>query len=269
MTYRNLLLILLVSTFLLGCEKVIEVDLDEEAPQLAIEAFLGAGEQDFVVRVSQSGNYFGADGPAGLDNASVLLTDETAAVDYVLASRGDGTFGILLNGQPTHRYRLTVDVNGETYTTTATIPTAVALAELETELGMTRPFEDEGFLIFTRFQDPADTPNFYRFLFARNDTLQLAGEDLRVLDDALFDGGYARVPLSRETFPSGTVVDVILWHLEEQGYNYLDALADIVGEGQGPMAATAAPGNPTNNWPEGVLGTFTTYNADTLRVEIP
>lgn len=269
MTMRNTTLILLASIFLFSsCEEVIEIDLNSSNPQVVIEAQLQEGQHPFAVQISETTDYFDSAPTVFIDNATVLLSDnEGESINIPLSD--NGRYEAVVEAIAGKTYTLEVNIDGERYLASSFLPEQVEILGLETQFQEANAFLDEGYLLFTRFEDDPDRTNYYRFLHAVNDTLQNEGNDLQVLDDGLFNGGLARVPLFQKIFNSGEVVNVMLYHIDEASYDYYSSLSDIVGEDGGPNSGSAAPGNPTTNWSNNALGFFSAYSVDTLSVEIP
>lgn len=269
MNYQSILG-LIVALGLFSCEKVIEIDLNESDPQIVIEALLKEGTEDFSVHISQSTSYFTDASPGGIDDADVRLIDGDGQA-FSIPAKGDGYYEALIEAKAGQSYRLEVQIGETIYQASTVVPARVDLVELETQFQAENAFQDEGYLLFSRFQDDIDQLNYYRLLYSVNDTLQNDGDDLQVVDDRLFNGGFARVPLFRKIFYTGDRVAIELRHIDESGFTYYNALADIVSseEGGGPNGGSAAPGNPTTNWDQGALGVFTAYASDNIEVTIP
>ena len=146
----------------------------------------------------------------------------------------------------------------------------VKLEELEAEFREAFGPFDEGYQIFLRFADDGNRRNYYRQIHAIDGIFELAGEDLQVTDDNLFDGSErARLPIFQRVFDPGVSMTVILQHIDKNSFDYLNSLADIIGEDGGPNGGSAAPGNPTTNWDGGVLGYFGAIATDTLQIDLP
>ncbi|MEN0048556.1 MAG: DUF4249 domain-containing protein [Bacteroidota bacterium] len=265
---RNISFIILLFISLTACEKVIDIDLNESDPQLVIEANLQAGEQEFVVDITQTTSYFDNQLPKAVENAIVHLRTEDDA--EIALSYQSGRYVGLVNATPNQTYTLEVEVEGQIYQAASYLPEKVALIALEAEFQAARGPIDEGYLVYSRFEDHANTKNYYRLLHKVDGTLRNGGEDLQVVDDNFFNGGMARLPLFQKIFNSGETVEVILQHFDAASFDYFNSLGDVVSSGGGgPAGGSAAPGNPNTNWSNGALGYFSAFSSDTLAVEIP
>lgn len=244
-----------LGAILTSCEKVIDVDLNSENPQIVIEGSLQADSDNFSVRISKTSDYFEAAQSEIVSNATVVLTDE-AGDEMLIAYEGEGMYQTALTPVVNSTYTLAVDIDGERYEASSFLPATVEIIGLEVDyIAASGPIE-EGYQLFTRFVDDGSRTNYYRIKHKIDGVLQNGGDDLRVYDDRLFDGGEARLPLIQKIFDEGEVLEIELIHFDEASYEYFNALTDIISQGQGPNGGTAAPGNPNSNWSNGALGYF-------------
>lgn len=264
----SFLLIGLTTLTFTSCEKVIDVDLNDSEPQLVIEAQLMEGTQKFYVQISQTTSYFDEEQAIHINNAIVNLRDNEG-MEVAIPFLSNGNYQAVIEAAAGKNYTLEVTIDERTYVASSYLPTKVELIDLETQFQEANAFLDEGYLIFSRFQDDPNITNYYRIIHLVDDVLQNTGDDFQVVDDNLFDGGLARVPLFQQIFNAGEAVTVVLRHMDKASYEYYNALTDIVTNEGGPNAGSAAPGNPTTNWSGGALGVFTAYASDTLSVVIP
>lgn len=254
--------------FFTSCEKVIEVDLNDSDPRIVIEAQLTEGEQEFAVTITQTADYFDNQPIPVIDDAVIYLITEDGTRTFVPFIRG-GFYATSFEATPNQTYTLEVTIGETIYEATSFLPAKVELIELETEFQEATGPIDEGYLVYSRFVDDPAITNYYRLQHLVDGILQNEGEDIQVVDDNLFNGGIARLPLFRKVFDSGETIEVVLQHFDEASYDYFNSLVDIVSNEGGPGGGSAAPGNPNSNWSNGALGYFSAFSADTLSVQIP
>lgn len=268
---KNKFLIFTVLTGFLGffssCEKVIEIELEETETQIVIEANLQAGTHPFVVVISETAPYFEAELPESIEDAVVTLRDDAGNV-FNVPHEQNGKYISTFEGIPGRTYTLEAEIEGVVYTAESTMQEKVELLEVFTEFEEAIGPRDEGYIFFFRFQDEPEAKNFYRLIHTVNDTVQLDGDDLQVVDDVAFDGGAARLPIFQKVFDLGDTVSIELLHLDESAFNYYNTLGNIIGGGSGPFGGSAAPGNPETNWSGGALGYFSAYSSDTASLVI-
>ena len=125
-------------------------------------------------------------------------------------------------------------------------------------------------MLYFSLKDDGTEDNNNRLLHRIDGVLQNRGEDLQVVDDGLFDGGIARLPMFRKTFNSDETIEVMLRHFDATSFDYFNSLSDIASSENGGLAdGSAAPSNPNTNWDNGALGYFSAFAADTLSIKIP
>ncbi len=263
--YSTIISLLIMSQY--ACEKVIDVDLDEADQELVIEALLEEGLHNFQVIISKTAPYFDNQPTEKIDNATVTLSDGGDNT-YAIPNINDGTYEALIHAEANKTYTLRVELDGNEYTAESYLPGQVQLdtvyAEYEEGFGP----QDEGYVVYFKYTDPANTDNYYRVRHYLNDELQNTGEDMQIFNDNLNDGNTVRYPLFLKTFDFEDTVAVELIHFDEASYDYFNSLADISGASTGPNSGSAAPGNPISNWTGNILGYFSAYSNDSLTLII-
>jgi hypothetical protein len=239
--------------------------LDEADSEIVIEAPLQNGPQDFTVRVSKTGAYFGSNTNPTVSNAVVQLSDDQGNF-YPVPSIGNGLYQAAVTGVVNRLYTLSVTVDGESYSAQSFMLPGVDLDSLSQEYVAETSFSDEYYDVFMRFQEPGGVDNYYRFVNYVNGVETPINEDLMVLDDKIFDGGYAKLPVFNVDFDPGDTVLIELRHLNEASFDYFNSLFDILNVTGG---ASAAPGNPISNWNNGALGHFSAFSVDTASIILP
>ncbi len=254
--------------FLFACETVIEVDLNEAEPKIAIEAILIEGPQTFQVKVTETTSYFSNSAPKTLDGAQVQLT-QVGAATMEIPQTGPGLYALELTAIAENTYQLEVTIDERQYVAQSYLNPAIQLDSISYEFQEATPFFDEGYLVFSEFTDPEGIENYYRVLYDLNGEPQREADDFQVVDDRVTDGNDLELPLFGKTFLPGDHLLMELRSLDEAGYDYYTSLANIIGANSGPRGGSAAPGNPVSNWSGDVLGYFIAYSSDTLSVVIP
>lgn len=260
--------LLAASGVFISCEKVIDVDLDESPPELVVEAVLLEGSNLFTVTISRSTTYFDSSPQEVITDATVELSDDQGNT-YTINHRGNGEYSDSITAVAGRTYLLSVEVEGNVYQATSHMQQEVPLVALIPEFEEETAFNDEGYALYIRFQDPAGEANYYRIVHYIDGVPQKDGEDMRVFDDDLIDGGLTRLPIFQTVFESGEFVTIDLIHFDEASFDYFNSLSDIINTGGGPGGATAAPGDPNTNWSGGILGYFSAQNVSSMSISIP
>lgn len=244
---------LVILVLISSCTKVIDVNLNEAAPQVAIEANLEEGTHDFNVLISETGNYFGGE-PNYLSGATVTLFDGTTTTS--LTDLGNGTYTLpAYTANEGVTYVLTATVNGKTYEATSIMPNKVNLDTLTYRYQAPTSFTNEGYFTLLNFQDPVED-NFYRGTVFFEGELTKGIDDLYIFDDELSNGNYTVIPVFGELYQLGDSVTVNLFSLNKEGYKYYETIDQITSSSGG---GNVAPANPNNNWSNDALGHFQTY----------
>ncbi len=252
-----------------SCEKIIEIDLEDAEPRIVIEANLDAETAQLVVIVSRTADYFNSAETEFLSSAEVTLKDGFGNT-WDIPFMSNGRYEALIDGLETNAlYSMQVVVEGNTFNATSFLPETVELLNLTSTFQEANAFFEEGYQVRFQFLDPANEENYYRIIYSINGEEQRAGDNLQVLDDALFNGGGVDLPLFQEIFVGGETIGLKLLHIDEASFDYFDSLSDIISAGGGPGGASAAPGNPNSNWSGNALGYFSSFSHSELEIILP
>lgn len=245
-----------------SCESVIELDLDAEAPQLVIDAFLQADAELATVRITRSNGFYDEAVADALSDADVVL-DRVGGTSYILTESSPGTYTASgIGSVPGDRFVLTVELDGERYTAEAAVPPAVVLDEVTVE-EFSSPFGGDGsFRVAARFTDPAGQENYYRIKVYDNGVLLTDG--FTVVDDAFAGDGEEQTIPVRNFFDAGTSLRVELLSTDEAYYNYFFQISSAVGDGFN----ASVPFNPVGNFDAEVLGYFGVFNSSFIDIEV-
>jgi hypothetical protein len=257
-------LLLFIILLFSGCEKVIDVDLNEVNPAVVIEANLTNSTNFAEVLLTKTGSYFGNSPIEQISDASVIIKDEFGS-NFILDEVEKGLYRsdkILF--QPEVTYQLSVEVESEKYESSSRLNPAVLIDSLTYIYDEGFAFLDPGYIVKVHFIDPPEKTNYYRIKVFENDTLRNSTEDLIVFDDRLIDGQSLEVTLRGIIFEPDDIVSIQLVSLDEGAYEYYHTFQELINVNPG----SAAPANPTSNISNGALGYFSTWSADEKTVII-
>lgn len=228
-----------------GCEDVIDVDLDNSNPRLVIEASIqwkkGTNGNEQKIKLSTTTDYFSNTVPV-VSNATVFITDSSTTYNFIeIANTGDyvcTTFNPVIG----ETYNLTVIANGETYTATETLKPVPTIDTIEQN-------NEGGFLgdeieVKFFFQDNGSRDDFYLIQFNPNFNIL---PEYDVVNDEFFQGNQMFGLYSNEDMKAGDILSFTLHGISERNYNYLNILLGIAG-GNG--------GSPFSTPPATVRGNF-------------
>lgn len=257
---NSLHIALLLITFLIvpGCQKVINVDLNQATPRIVIEGLINDRRGPYSVSISKSGSYFNQPALPSVSGASVIITDNTGQND-TLKEVGAGIYITLkTRGLPGNTYTLRVNSDNVEYTGTTTMPSHVNIDSLTLvkrdsprfDFGG-NPRNDTHIDIHCSFKDPEEK-NFYRIKVFKNDSINT--ENYRLYDDQYTNGSETELRVANAT--AGDTFRIELLSIDKQTYGYYRTLEDLLFTN--PFFGST-PANPNNNLNNGALGYFGAY----------
>ena len=214
---------------LTSCEEVVEVDLEESAPRLVVEASLlwnrGLQENVQIIKLTTTTAYFDNEIPPAL-GATVSILTKTGE-EYIFNEVADGVFTYdnippVLNVE----HELVITYNEETYVGTGQLMTTPPLEFVEQSLGGFSG-EDLEFKVF--YRDPADVENFYLFRYI-NEKISL-----QIYEDEFTNGNETFAFFSDEDAEAGDLVGFEIQGISEAFYEYLYILRSQSGTAGGPF----------------------------------
>ncbi|RSK41536.1 DUF4249 domain-containing protein [Mangrovimonas spongiae] len=245
---RYIIAILILSLSLTSCEDVIDVDVPTAQPRLVIEASLdwekGTTGNEQTIMLSMSTPYFETDQNTSVTNATVTVTNDDTGDVFSFTNQNDGTYTTtsfmpILN----NTYSLEVFHNGETYEATETLMSVSDINDVtqSTEGG----FDDELLELNLYFDDPANVENHYLikydvegdmfpYLEARSDEF-VDGNEIHDFFEKDDDEDGEETP-----FEAGDVVNISLYGISEQYYNFMRLLIEQYDSQGDPFSSNAA-----------------------------
>lgn len=259
---KYILIILLFATF--GCEKVIDVDLNEAHPEVVIEANLSKFPDSAKVKLSKTGSYFGESTNDKISDAIVVVTSNYGE-SYIFNEVEEGVYkSFEIIPEEGVVYSLTVETEGETYEANSILQATVPIDSLTYYYYEGFAFLDAGYVLKLIIKDPAEIENYYRIKIYESDRLENVSDDFIVFDDRLVDGKLLEITLRGNLFEVGDTVTVQLMSIDNDAYKYFDTFHELININPG----SAAPANPTSNISNGALGYFSVWSSDVKTVII-
>jgi len=268
-----LILLLFTAAFFTSCEDVVNVDLDEAAPRLVVDAAInwqkGTAGNEQKIKLSTSTGYYDSSIPT-VSGAVVNIKNSLGTTfDFIETVPNSGeyicsTFVPQLN----ESYTLTVISNGQTLTATETLKPVPAIDKIEQE---TKPgFGDEGDAIEVKiyFTDNGLTRDFYMM---RYQSSRKAIPEFNIDDDEFFQGNQIFGLYRDSDLDIGDNLDITLYGISERYSNYMTILIGIAGGG-GPFSVPPSTlrSNIVNqtNFDNYVFGYFTLSETDHVNYTI-
>lgn len=258
--YLGLLLCTLVS-----CKKIVQVDTSSAPSEIVIEGKITDNFANQVIKISKSINYDDTAQLPRLSGAEVTVTDNKGNV-YKFIETMAGIYMRRMQGVSGRTYTLAVNLNGESYVATSTMPNLVKLDSIGVITNDFFGTERINPIIY--FTDPKDEINFYHFnLFVNG----IISKRTYASSDRLTNGKTTQIQFFYDDNDSkkltvGDKVSVEMECVDRSIYNYWYSL--VQQSGNGPNQG-ATPANPTSNISNGALGYFSanTYQEVTVTIK--
>ena len=138
------------------------------------------------VKISKSSDYFDPELPETVENAEVSLRDDQGQL-WQAINDGDSEYSLVFTPEINTEYTLRVTFDNQIYEAKSTMLDQVSLIEIYSEFEPGNAFNDEGYFVYFRFQDPANAENYYKIEHQIDGVIQNSGDDLQILNDNLFD----------------------------------------------------------------------------------
>jgi len=254
-------LILLLS----GCEKVIDIDLNDASPNIVIEGLVTDKRGPYTVSISKTGSYFNQPSLETVSGATVVITDDFSNIDTLNESTPGLFITSRIRGIYERTYTLKVIAEGKEYSGSTRLADRVPIDSLRLRKGILQGFnfdndDDEQFDLHCFFRDPRDK-NYYRIRVFKNDSINT--ESYRLYDDQYANGIITDIIVSHATL--GNTYRVELWSLDRKTYLYYNTLGDLMYSN--PIFGST-PSNPVTNLSNGALGYFGSYSVTARQITI-
>ncbi len=267
--YKNHLTILLLLILFVGCEDVIQVNLNSTDPQIVLEANINDELNISTLKITQSTDFYNPGQYEGIEGAVVTISDENGNSE-MMHGFSDGSYQTdLIIGRPNTKYFLKVEVDGKTYLAESSMPNRTQIDSLSVEEAKNRPGGEDGnvrYILHVYFVDEANIDNYYRFKIYAHGVVM---PGFIIFNDKYSDGNEidGRLIIDSETFPvsKGDVVTVELQSISEDVYYFYKTANGVNASGTTnggqPQSTSVAPTNPESNWDNNALGYFSAYSS--------
>lgn len=257
---RSLLLFVCMAA-LLGCEKVIDINLNDAAPAMVIEGNISDLSTTHYVSVSKTVSFSANSTYNPVAGAVIQVLEESTDVlitGLSVPAKGLRSFTEVSPGlysisnyraYPGMKYTLMVVVEEETYEAEAIMPPSIAIDSIGTVTD--NIFGEEEKMVGVVYQDPPNEQNYYRFVLTINGEVS---PSIFVYNDKFNDGKQVQRNLYDEdlkVFPGDSVM-VEQQSITQAVYTYFNGIRS-----NNPGAA--APANPQSNFSNGALGYFSAH----------
>ncbi|MRH99371.1 DUF4249 family protein [Kriegella sp. EG-1] len=250
------LTVLFFAVAFVSCTDVIDVTVQSDETRLTVEASIdwekgtAGNEQTIVLRTST--DFFDTATDTQVTGAIVKITNDANGTEFIFADQNNGSYTttefVPVMGQS---YTLEITYNGTLYTAQETMTAVPEITDIfqDREDG----FNDEELEAHIIFNDPIDEENFYLFKFQKQGNLL---PDFEVGHDEFVNGNeidwWYEIDEDDETdeietLQPGDVLEIEMYGISNDYYNYMDILIEQIG-GVGLFQATpvGVKGNVVN-----------------------
>ncbi|MCB9208228.1 MAG: DUF4249 domain-containing protein [Ignavibacteriales bacterium] len=258
---KKIYVILFVVSFFLGCEEIIEVDLNSADPQIVIEAKVSP-RHPITAKISTSTDFYNPGSNNPISGAKVNLFANN--LTYELEEVNPGEYiNKNLTALPETQYTIEVNYNNQNYTASSFMPKTILIDSLSYKLEDSPFNKNRKFLeLHVHFKDDPDRNEYARFLVYRNEKQV---NNISLYDDRLTNGNeidFFFFNFNDEEFQRGDTIDVVLMTVDEPVFTYLKTMRRaLANSSRGPFGPQA-PANPISNWSNGAFGYFSAYTWD-------
>jgi hypothetical protein len=261
---RQFFLLLTLTFFATGCEKVIELELNEAEQRIVVEAVLKDDPGNNYILLSKTSAVYTDQNFDKISGADVRVTDKDGN-EFIFPEDPNfpgwyshPTFSVL----PQNDYSLTVVAEGETITSSCH---TYAKPTIDSMIYYPSPFSPpvDGDTIYMVDYFSVDNPNevnHYRLRIWIND---IEIRDYYYIGNDDFINGIAyNAPFFGADARSGDHVFIEINTLDKANYTYLYTM-------QANESNSTAPANPTSNLEGNAIGYFGAFTTDTMSMVIP
>lgn len=266
MTRITFISLIICSSFLFSCSKVIDVDLNEDVKGFVIEATLDGKDSTVTVIISNTSSYFDSFSIDFVNNATVTIKDGNG-VSTNIPFFAEGKY--LLNSYlPTDgmTYTMSVIYEGKEYTSTARLVEEVLQNTPSFELRNPSPFDTIPYYdAFFSIQDQEGELNYYLISAEINNTSYDQLSAIYRISDSDFEGEVHVENFSPNNLIFNDSITYNIRSIEKKIYDYYEQLSKSVGL---LSAFNASPSNPNYLWTNQGLGYFSAHYSSKKGIRI-
>lgn len=238
---RKCLYILIIVFSLMGCQDVIEVDLDTEPPRLTVDALIRIDTSESItkarIKVGLSSSFFEANQAVQVNQMIIQNLDyvPSGPLDQNFIILNETQLGIYEGSRNTAFFtsgelNLTIDYNGEFFLAKTRFAPSVPFNNIIQ--GDATLFSGDETELIVSFTDNVNRDDFYIFDFDFNEYL--------VSEDEFYQGQEFEFSYFYDNLKVGQTVTISILGADESFYKYMDQLIVQSGNSQGPFQVPVA-----------------------------
>jgi hypothetical protein len=246
-----------------SCTKVIDLKLNNAAGQLVIEGNITNISGAQYIKLSKNVPFTNTNTYPPVTGAYVSVIDQNGK-NHFLTEVSPGTYSFNTSGGIAgNTYKMYIQVNGQTYQASSTMPATVALDSVTAQNSAFKNSNNRKDIV-VHYQDPSGIANQYRFVMYVNN-IQI--KRVYTFDDEFSDGKYLSLILNQndiDIYPGDTVT-VEMQGLDKPIYQYWFTLMQQQDNGPG---GSVTPSNPPNNITPDALGYFSAHTTQSETIVV-
>jgi hypothetical protein len=259
-TYIPYSLILILFILATSCEKVIDIQVDDDIGKLVIEGTINNTEAQQEIKLSKNIAFSDHNNYPAVSGAIVIVRDDEKN-EYLFSETTAGTYmSKAFTGIPGKSYSFEVRLDENKYTAISQMPQVVTLDSIAAEKPKFGEKDTRNIKVF--YQDPKDQINQYRFVLFVNDK-QI--KDIYAVNDDFNNGNQVSVTLRPDEdvdIISGDKIRVEMIGIDKNIYQYWYSLM------QQSAGAGITPSNPPTNISPSVFGYFSAQTTSSKQIQV-
>lgn len=254
----------LISLLWFACEEIIKIDLEGTDPRIVIEGSITDGPGPYIVKITQTTDYFDPSDYPTVSGATVIISDDMGVRDTLLEVEAGIYQTTSILGDYGRTYYLDVEAEGQNYSASAMLPDLIYIDSIELEYYPETYYYEEAYWLHCHYKDPQDTLNYYRVRAIKNDTLDKL---IYILNDKFIDGNPVDYFIWGDSYQPGDTAVFELYSIDEAMYDYFFTLFNLLYSGGDSSYST--PADPNSNLSNDALGYFGAFSIDRDTIVIP
>jgi Domain of unknown function (DUF4249) len=254
--YSVIILVSVLTVYLyIGCQKVINVDLNDAVPRIVIEGMITDRPGPYAITISKSGSYFEQPVLPAVSGAKVIISDDLGTIDSLREIKPGMYITSVIRGKPGRNYTLKVISEKNEYTGSSVMLSHVNIDSLGLRKSESQHFDLDGndqndvhIELHCFFSDPPEK-NYYRIKTYINDSIQT--DNYRLYDDQYTNGYLTELRVAHAEARHSYRIELL--SLDEKTFLYYRTLEDLIFSN--PIFGST-PANPDGNLSNGALGYF-------------
>jgi len=252
-------LVLLTSVFATSCEKVIDINVNDEIGRLVMEGIITDTTSQQEIKLSRNIAFSEVNNYPAVSGAIVIVRDDQKN-EYLFQETTAGTYVAKeFTGITGRQYTMEVGIDENKYVAQSRMPEAVVLDSIAAEKPELGDKDTRNIKVF--YKDPKDQRNQYRFILFVNDRQM---KDIYAMNDDFNNGNQVSLTLRHHDVDifAGDKIRVEMLCIDQPVYHYWYSLM------QQSSGGGVTPSDPPTNITPTALGYFSAHTASSKTIQV-